>query len=93
MKKLWPQQVGEEKQVVEHKLCRDISRLCYEKSSNKVRSFVAKNPDYVTTKLEDKLCCDKFLLCHDKAKEKLCRDKFLLYRNKVLEFYYVATKY
>ena len=26
MKKLWPQQVREEKQVVEHKLCRDISR-------------------------------------------------------------------
>ena len=62
MKKLWPQQVGEEKQATEHKLCRDISRLCHDKASNKARNFFATNPDYVATQLEDKLCPDKVLV-------------------------------
>ena len=64
MKKLWPQEVEEEKQAVEQKLCRD-------KANNKGRNFVATNLDYVTTKLEDKLCCDK-------SKDKLCCSKVLL---------------
>ena len=77
MKKLWPQQVGEEKQASEHKLCRKISRLCPDKAINKAKNFVATNPYYVATKLEDKICCDK-------AKDKLCRDKVLLCGNIVL---------
>ena len=38
MKKLWPQQVGEEKQAAKKKkkkLCRDISRLCCNKAKRK----------------------------------------------------------
>ena len=84
MKKLWPQQVGEEKQAAKHKLCRGISRLCRDKTSNKARNFVATNLYYVVIKLEDKLCCDKVLLCRNKAKDKLCLNKVLLCGNKVL---------
>ena len=52
MKKLWHQQVGEEKQVVEQKLFHDISRFCRDKASNKAI----------------KLFCDKPRLCHNKAR-------------------------
>ena len=48
IKKLWPQQVEEAKQAVEKELCRDISRLCHNKASDKARNFVEKNPNYVT---------------------------------------------
>ena len=58
MKKLWFQQVGEEKQATEHKLCRD-----------KARKFVTTNLDYVATKLEDKICREKVLLCRNKTKD------------------------
>ena len=97
MKKLWPQQVGEEKQASKHKLCSDISRLCRDKANNKAKKFVTTNPDYIATKLEDKLCCDKVLLCRDKTKDKLktnfvatksedqlYSDKVLLCRDKVI---------
>ena len=57
MKKLWLQKVKEEKQATEQKLCRYNSRLCRDKASNKARNFVSKKPDYVATKLEEKLCC------------------------------------
>ena len=92
MENLWPQQVGEKKQVVEHKLCRDIYRLCRDKASNKAKNFFTTNPDYVATKLEDKLY-------RDKAKEKLCCNKVLdkLCCNKVYfvatKFYFIATKF
>ena len=82
MKKLWPQQVGEEKQVTKQKLCRDISRFCRDKASNKARNFVTTNLDYVATKLEDKLC-------RDKAKDKLCRNKVFLLR----QSFSIATKF
>ena len=58
MKKLWPQQVGEEKQVVEQKLCHDISRLCRDKANRQARNFVATKFYYVATKTKDKLCRD-----------------------------------
>ena len=71
MKKLCPQQVEEEKQAAEQKLCCDISKLCHDKASNKARHFVPTNLDYVATKLEDKLYSDK-------AKDKLCCNKVFL---------------
>ena len=52
LKKLCHQQVGEEKQAAEHKLCHD-------KASNKARNFVGTNLDYVATKIEEKLCQKK----------------------------------
>ena len=80
MKKLWPQQIGEEKQAVEHKLRRDIFRLCHDKANNKDRNFVMTNPDYVATKLEDKLC-------REKAKDKT-KTNFI-----ATNFYFAATKF
>ena len=65
MKKLWPQQVEEKKQADKQKLCRDVSRLCRDKASDKSRNFVP-------TKSEDKLCRNKVLVCRDKVL--LCRD-------------------
>ena len=52
MKKLWPQQLKEEKHATKQKLCCDNSRLCRDKAKN----FVTTNPDYVVINLEDKLC-------------------------------------
>ena len=92
MENLWPQQVGEEKQVAEHKLCRDISRLCRDKANNKARNFFMTNPDYVATKLEDKLCRDKAKdkLCYNKVLDKLCHNKVYFVATK---FYFDATKF
>ena len=39
MKKLWPQQVGEEKQVAEQKLCHDISKLCCNRARRKPKTL------------------------------------------------------
>ena len=79
MKKLWPKQVGKKK-TTEHKLCRD-------KANNKARNFVAKNLDYVPTKLEDKFFHDKVLLCSNKAKDKP-KKNFV-----ATKFYFVSTKF
>ena len=78
MKKLWLQRVREEKQVAEHKLCCD-------KANSRARNLVATNPDYIATKLEDKLYRDKVLLCHDKVLDKHCHEKILLCGNNVLD--------
>ena len=50
------------------------------------KNYVVTFLDYVVTELEEsqKLCRDKVLLCHDKAKRRLCRNKVLLCRNKVI---------
>ena len=58
MKKLWPQQVEEEKQAAEHKLCRDkasdkASDKAIDKANNKV--LLCRN------KVSEKLCRDKVL--------------------------------
>ena len=86
MKKLWPQQVEEENQAAEQKLCHDISRFCHDKASEKARNFVATNPDYVATKLEDKLCRDKVKA---KPKTNFVTTKFFFCCNK---YFFVATK-
>ena len=77
MKKLFPQQVEEEKPIAEQKLCRDIFRLCCDKASDKARNFVVtkflchdkvrrqtllRQSFYVVTKSEDKLCRDKIFM-------------------------------
>ena len=77
MKKLWPQQVEEEKHANRQKLCRDISRLCH-KARNKVRNVVATNPNYVVTKIEDKLCCNKVYYVMTKPKTNFFAIKFFL---------------
>ena len=57
MKKLWPRQVGEEKQATEHILCRD-------KANNKARNFVTTKftkSQQSQRQAKDKLCCNKVL--------------------------------
>ena len=87
MKKLWPQQVGEEKQA----------------AKKKKKSCVATFPDYVATKPKEsqKLFRDKVLLCRYKARRKLCRNKVLcrdIAKNKAktifvaAKFFYIAIK-
>ena len=79
IKNLWPQLVEEEKQAIEKKVCRDISRLCCDKACNKERNFVTTNPDYVATKSEDKIFRNKVLVCCDKARrQNLSRRSFIM---------------
>ena len=78
MKKLWHQQVGEEKQAAEQKLFHDISRFCHDKANNKAINFFATNPDYVITKQEDSFF---FFFCRNKVfllRKFFYRDKFFL---------------
>ena len=68
MKKLWLQQVGEEKQATEYKLCYDIYRLCCDKA----RKFVVTNPHYVVTFLDH---IYSFFIFFRKKKERKGREE------------------
>ena len=66
---------------------------------NYVATKLAKNLDYVATKLEDKLCHDKVILCCNKAKRQtLLQQSFIMSRQSqktnfvATKLYYVATK-
>ena len=73
------QQVEEKKQVVEQKLCHEISRFCCDKASDKAKNFVATNPDYVATKSGDIICHNKAIVYCDKdRKQTLSRQSFTL---------------
>ena len=82
-KKLCYQQVGEEKQAVEHKLCRDISRLCRDKAYNKARNFVVT----------------KFIMLlqsQRQAKDKLFRNRVFLSQQSfsvATKFLFVTTEF
>ena len=73
MKKLWPRQVGEEKQAANHRLCRD-----------KAKNFVMTNPDYVEPKLEDKLCRNKVFYVATKPKKNFVATKNFLSQQQFL---------
>ena len=80
-----PNKLKKKNKQLSKKICRD-----------KARNFVVTNPDYVATKLEDKLFRDKAkdkpktnfvatkFFCCNKVLDKLCCDKVLICRDIVL---------
>ena len=86
MKKLWPQQVGEEKQAAEQKLCRDISRLCCNRARRKPETL-SQQIFFMSRQIQKKILSQQSSVCRDLGQNKAKTD-FV-----VTKFYYVVTEF
>ena len=88
MKKLWPEQVRKEIKLLSRNKCRDISRLCRDKASEKVRRQTLSRQSFIMSRHRQKQA----------KRQTSSQQSFIMSRQSqkisfvATKFYYVSTK-